>query len=312
MNAKLQTFINFFVRNNQLKNYLFFFVISVFLWFLSNLSQEYKYWLSIPIEYTKIPDGILRENLPKDTLQIEVAASGYQIIKLKMQQPVLKIPVAKLLNKKRLITGDYTNTINNLIGEENNILRIMPTQIDFKLSKMRKKKVKIQADISLKYRSGYKNKQNIKILPDSLWVFGLPKELDNLNQINTKPISLTDVSSDISGKIALDLPKGIKSNIKEVSYKIPVDQFVAMEIKLNYDLINVPDSVEVVLFPKNATVQYKVFESDYQKVNKDKIRVKLNFKDRDSVLHPELLIKDQYIFDARVHPDKVAFLIKNK
>jgi len=314
MNAKLQTFTNFFVRNNQLKNYLFFFVISVFLWFLSNLSQTYKYWVNIPIDYTQIPDGILHENLPKDTLHVEIVASGYQVVKLKMQNIALQVPVksSDLLNTKELETNNYLTTISDLIGEENTILRVMPKQISFKLNNIRKKRVKITLDISIKYRLGYKNKQKIKISPDSLWVFGLSKDIGQLNEVYTKPIELTDVVNDITGEVALILLDGIKSNLKKVSYNMPVDQFIEMQTKVTYELINVPKSVNVVLFPKNAVVKYKVYKTDYQNVGSEDIKVVLDFKKRDSVLYPVLVYKDKRIFDVQLHPDKVAFLIKNK
>ncbi len=314
MNDKLQTFINFFVRNNQLKNYLFFFMISVLLWFLSNLSQQYKHWVVLPIEYVNIPDGILRENLPKDTLQVEVLASGYQIMKLKMLSEKLHVDVKSenLITQKNWNTKDYFNQIGTLIGKENSILNIIPTQIEFKLNKIRKKKVKILADISIKYQLGYKNKENIKILPDSLWIFGLPSDLKQLNTIYTKPIELNNVSKDIEGNIALDLSNNVKSNIKNVSYRLRVDQFVEQQSKASFELINVSSRVNVVLFPKSATVKYKVFKSDYEKVKNYIPLIQLDYKQRDSVLYPKLVNVNNNIFDVSIYPKKVAFLIKNK
>jgi YbbR domain-containing protein len=177
---------------------------------------------------------------------------------------------------------------------------------------MRKKHVKIIHKIAINYKQGYKNTQKIKIKPDSIWIFGARAVIDKIDEVSTKPINFENVMSGFSKSVLLDFPKDVKSNTKEVFCHVEVDQFVETETKIELKLINVPDSIDIVLFPKNAIVKYKVFYTDFEKSKAVFLKVVLDYNKRDSVLYPKLLQLPKFIFDANVYPNKIAFLTKIK
>jgi hypothetical protein len=278
------------------------------------LSQTYVYKLAIPVKYTDLPKQILKENLPKDTLKVKISASGYQIIKLYINRPSFEISVNDYqLTKNKIWKPDnFRNLINEKIGVENMLISIEPAQLSFDLNNIFKKYVKIRNKVTINYKQGYKNVNNVKIIPDSIWVFGKQKLIDSLQYIATEAENIDQVNSDIYRQITLDFPDGVKSNEQKVFLKAKVAQFIEAETKLELALVNVPDSIELVLFPKQLTLKYKVFRSDYKLAQKMKVKAVLDFKKKDSVLYPKLLDVPSYIFDPGIFPDKIAFLIKNK
>ena len=147
MNNKLKILKAFFTRNNKLRTFLLFFMISSLLWFLSKLSNNYKHDLDLPVVYVNVGEDAYAGNFTNDTLTIVVNASGYELLGDYFKKPVFHFNVSKnhLLKNKTWHSNDYRILINQAIGKEHQILQIFPEVIGIDMKNTYKKMLKIKA-----------------------------------------------------------------------------------------------------------------------------------------------------------------------
>lgn len=67
---------------------------------------------------------------------------------------------------------------------------------------------------------------SLNISPSHLTIKGKEEDLDGIESIRTKPISLTNVKNSISGEVDLDLPRNVKlvDEDQKISYKLEVEK----------------------------------------------------------------------------------------
>jgi hypothetical protein len=316
MNRKSNFFINFFLKQNKFKTFTVFLSIAVLLWFFSQLSQVYHYEILLPVKYVhQSDDFLLKNNI--DTIRVKVDASGLKLLKIKLTKPNYHVAV----DKNMLIKGywnptNFKNEINLVLGNEISIKNISPQKLIIKENNLTKKLVKVKLNLSVSYQQGYKNVSEPKLTPDKVWLFGDKKQLDTISFISTKIIELNNVFEDVHQQTELIFDKGIKSNNKNVSIDIQVDQFLELEDETVVQVINLPENTRLIPFPKKVKVKFKVYKSNYKKYMHKDLEVGIDYnkilQTKDSLIEIQILKKPTYIFDISINPNKVVFLVKNK
>jgi len=99
-------------------------------------------------------------------------------------------------------------------------------------------KVTLIEDIS--YTEGYKPVGAIRIIPDSIDVSGPTHQLDTLNEIFTRLLSISDVSENISVGVDLNtsFEKKLSFEKSEVTIAIEVKEFTQKSILIPLSLKN--------------------------------------------------------------------------
>jgi len=318
MNSRLSIFINFLLKNNKLRSFLFFFLVSLLLWVLSQLSKTYYYTLKVPVVYYNFPADTYSDISNTDTLLVKIKGSGYQIIGLKLKKKILKFDVKKhdLIHKKTWIPETLKNQIQHEItGEANTILNIAPDTIFFKENNWYKKKLLIRPQVEITYKPGYKNTEKYSLLPAFVWVFGSKENLDTLSYINTQKYHFNKVRLDIDKDLELLIPSDVKSNLKKTHFHLPVDQFLEDTLTLPVRIVNFPKNQKIIIFPDKAQLKYKLFSKDYKRLNPDDFKLVVDYNKKIKIkdewrLVPQLIKHPDVIFDYQISPKNIAFLIK--
>ncbi len=297
---------------------MLFFIISSLLWFFSKLSNNYKHELSLPVVYVNVGEDAYAGNFNNDTLTIVVNASGYELLGDYFKKPVFHFDVSQnhLLKSKTWHPNDYRVLINQVIGKEHQILQIFPEVVGIDTKDVPKKMVKIKPDVVFNYKQGFKNKDGYQLQPEKIWIFGDKNILDNIRFVKTKHYEFNNLDKSVKKELVLKLPNHILANNKKVMLKMKVDQFLEDVNEVPFILKNVPDSLEIVIFPKKARLRYKMFKSDYESIDKSDFKVVLDYKTlgktKDTVLKSHLAHQPKGIFDVEIVPENVLFLRKKK
>lgn len=94
--------------------------------------------------------------------------------------------------------------------------------------------VKLVFDASVANQS---NLENYSINPKDITIEGKKEALDNINGINTKPITANDLKSNNSIDVALDIPKDIKIKNNISSIKLNINKNITSEFLISkYDI----------------------------------------------------------------------------
>jgi hypothetical protein len=139
---------------------------------------------------------------------------------------------------------------------DNTILNQITTPvIKITYAKLGVKKVKITSDPILKFRAGYLSDSPLTISPDSLLVRGSQDVLDTLTIVKTVSFIMENVFESFQKVIALENLTNLQFDIKEVNIKQEVSRYSEKQFILPIEIINIPKSVKVKLFPPTGTLK---------------------------------------------------------
>ena len=241
----------------RFKFFFLFVLLSFIFWFSTKLSNTYKIEQSFSIHWNNIPKGIVL-NHDSSELVLSITASGIEILWYRL----FKNKINLVLNKNIFIGKEAFVSIDNERFNiqqqlfDNTILNQITTPvIKITYARLGVKKVKITSDPILKFRAGYLSDSPLTISPDSLLVRGSQDVLDTLTIVKTVSFIMEDVFESFQKVIALEDLTNLQFDIKEVNIKQEVSRYSEKQFILPIEIINIPKSVKVKLFPPTGTLK---------------------------------------------------------
>jgi YbbR domain-containing protein len=307
--------------------FAFFLFLSFVFWYLNSLGKEIESETSYPVKYTNLPkDRILVEDLPSK-LDLYLKGPGYSILKLNLsgnRSPILldistinyrRVPGSNS-PKYYIKTSGLIKKLSNQLRADCEITSIKPDTLFFSFDRVVSKSVPVTPDIEIVTERQYFIKGQINIDPDSVIITGPHFILDTVRTAKTRYKRLTGLNKTVRKDILLDDKRGYDISEKRVTLTIPVEQFTEASIIVPIKLLNIPDSLDIKIFPDAVTVRCLVAVSDYKKIEEIPFLVVLDFKKVD--LHSsdkipiEVLNIPPFVNSLRFTPAKVDFLIEKK
>ena len=242
---------------DRFKFFFLFVLLSFIFWFSTKLSNTYQIEQSFSIHWNNIPKGIVL-NHDSSELGLSITASGIEILWYRL----FKNKINLVLNKNIFIGKEAFVSIDNERFNiqqqlfDNTILNQITTPvIKIAYARLGVKKVKITSDPILKFRAGYLSDSPLTISPDSLLVRGSQDVLDTLTIVKTVSFIMEDVFESFQKVIALEDLTNLQFDIKEVNIKQEVSRYSEKQFILPIEIINIPKSVKVKLFPPTGTLK---------------------------------------------------------
>ena len=244
-------------NKNRFKFFLLFILLSFIFWFSTKLSNTYQIDQSFTIHWNNIPKGIVL-NHDSSELGLTITASGIEILWYRL----FKNKINLVLNKNVFIGKDAFVSIDsdrfNIQQQlfDNTILNQITTPvIKIAYARLGVKKVKITSDPILKFRAGYLSDSPLTISPDSILVRGSQDLLDTLTMVKTVSFIMEDVFESFQKVIVLEDLTNLQFDIKEVNIKQEISRYSEKKFTLPIEIINIPKSVKVKLFPPTGTLK---------------------------------------------------------
>jgi len=242
---------------DRFKFFFLFILLSFIFWFSTKLSNTYQIEQSFSIHWNNIPKGIVL-NHDSSELVLSITASGIEILWYRL----FKNKINLVLNKNIFIGKEAFVSIDNERFNiqqqlfDNTILNQITTPvIKITYARLGVKKVKITSDPILKFRAGYLSDSPLTISPDSLLVRGSQDVLDTLTIVKTVSFIMENVFESFQKVIALENLTNLQFDIHEVNIKQEVSRYSEKQFILPIEIINIPKSVKVKLFPPTGTLK---------------------------------------------------------
>jgi len=306
------------IKRGPLKTFLFFLGFSTVIWIFVQFSKHYTSVIELPVTYVNLPkDKIILDNSRK-YLDLRIKESGLKIAIYKFFPTELKIDLsdAQALDGKLIYDLElHKSTIFSQlrIDYENADFLQENFKIDFQQRAV--KKVPINSNIELGFTIGYSALDKIKFQPDSVTISGPENILDSLQTVNTISLKINNINKDLEGTVKLDRT-GLGSVTfyqDEVHYSLRTDKFTEGKVEIPIDMMNVPEKMNVVIFPKVVIVYYQVSLSEFDKVKKSNFKVIVDFKNAvnsDGFLLAQIEKKPEMVNNVRLNENKIQFVIK--
>jgi YbbR domain-containing protein len=288
------------------------------MWFLINLSKEYKTEIVFDVEYENLPqEKVFREN-PVNQIKLVIKGNGFKLFSTNIFSKKVVLSLDKYKRKKRkyyLVTEEQKPQLQEQLKSGLELLDIVEDTIHLNLGTFRTKKVPIKFTNTIKFKPGY-GFSGVNIKPDSVLISGPQDEIDLISSVATKNVNIEEVSEDVKIKIDLDLSSGfenIKLSNSSVEAQIFTDKYTEGTFELPITIINKPAELDLKVYPKKVTVTYKVGLKNYSKITEDSFEVFCDYKSSEekglTYLVPGFKKKSNLVSSVRITPQKIDFLI---
>lgn len=315
---KVRTLTTKRFKRKNLNAFLFFLLFAVVIWIFVQFSKEYTEVLRIPVKYINVPpDKFITEENP-EFLDLRMHNTGFKIAYFSMFPPTMTVDISKT----KLVEGNLVYLLAENLEDIRTQLEIDFEKSEFLKDKLtihfqqrKEKTVPVFPNIKTEFAVGYAAVEDVLLEPDSITVSGPDNILDTLNQLATQQLTLKDVKSDLSGKIYIDTSKLQKITVyqNEVQYSLDVEKFTEGRVVIPVEITNVPQNLDVVIFPKDVILFYQVNLKDFNKINAADFRVVCDFmeveKNQDFLI-PKIVQQPPMVTNLRLNENKIQFIIK--
>jgi len=316
---KSQTRIESLKNKKKLRIFLLFLTLSILFWMLIKLSKNYIVDVEFDLVYTEIPQNKLLQNEPSTKLKLTVNTIGFKLLKYSFKTKRLNYSLADLKrNKGSLyysITKPKLNYLQAQLTAETKVLKIEPDTLFFDLGVKKSKVIPIVSSANLKFKKGYNLVKKYSLHPEVVTVSGPTKFIDSISEIKTEELEILDISNSFETELQLVTPNNsVSLSTNKILIKGEVEKITEGSFNVNYKIINLPENYFISSYPKEIKVVYQVSLKDYNKISENSFEVICDYKETEinnlDYLIPKIIEKPDILFDVKVVPNKIEFLIK--
>lgn len=297
-----------------------FIVIATIFWFLNALNKEYTTKIEYPAEFYNLPENISSAVSLPEKLIVTIKGLGFDILwKLSISSPI-KIDVSKNAVKdksdksKLIINSDkFSDELFPNIADIE-IINIKPKTIIFSTNKLSSKKVPVKLDVNYNSKSLFMQSGNIRTIPDSITIFGSEKNISNITFAETVKKKFKDLDDTLKSQVYLKKVENISFSSNTINIIIPIEKYTESTSLIPVNVINCPDSLKVITFPKEIKVTYKVVLSRYNSINKANFVLTADYNEIEANKHEKLkVVLSEYPSDlasVKISPEYIEYIIE--
>lgn len=291
---------------HKLLVFSFFLLISTLFWFLIKLSDNYITNITYPVEYLNIPENKIIINELPEILKLKIDANGYNIVKYKLGSNFspIKIDLSETYLKNldndssnqyiesfHLLENIQNQIIENKITQDISIVDILPDTLFFEFTDIIEKKIPVGINAEISFQKQYMLKDKLIIEPDSVLIKGPEKIIDTIFFIETEYINLRDLAESYTSEVNLIKYKNIIYSTEKVFVEIQVEEFTEAHISIPINVINLPDTLKLKIFPNIVNINYLVGFSEYGKIDEKKFDIYIDYNDINNSMTNKLKLK---------------------
>ncbi len=310
---------NFSFKKSNVKTFLFFLIFTSVLWLLIQFSKNYTQEVEVGIRYVNLPvDKIFNEESDQ-ALRMTLNGNGFRLMNHNWKKPILEFNVDDAVSNK----DDYyyfqidkeSKILRDKLDFKGRILTVQKDSLRLKLDLNLEKKIPVIAIHDIKYAVGYGSDKGLVVTPDSILVGGPSRIIDTIQSISTESLIIEGVNQDHRSELNIDiaaLPSSISVIPATVEANVLVSKFTEGNQKIPITLNNVPEGVEIKIFPKEISVVYRVGLDKYNEISERDFIVVADYakaSEESSFLTLELVSRPESIHDVRLREKQVQFVV---
>lgn len=252
-------------ENKNLLIFLVFVLLSTCFWVLNALRKDnYTAEVVFPVKFINVGDDQIVNGSLKRDLVLKIKGGGFKILHSQLKQPaalgidisVLKRVSVDGVNGAYLNSRDYYKLIEGKLAVGLELLSVTPDTLFVPLIKKVSKTLPVKVDANFTFAQQCQLSGEISVSPDSVVVSGAGDIIDSLEYIYTKALTFEKLSDTIVRSVSLERVEHLEYKNKRVVVTFPVEPFTEANIMVPVKAINLPDSLELKMFPPEVNVSY--------------------------------------------------------
>lgn len=304
--------------NTRIVTFLICLGIASLLWAVHALNKNYRYTLTIPVKFSKLPDNKLIVGELPEKLQVEIKTSGLKLLFIKLK----KMPTEVLIDFNTLKTNAKSQAysisngnfnIQRIINFDVDVVKIRPDTLFFSSKKGTSRLIPVKANLQATFLSGYSIINKPSVSPAFVTVTGDSPEINSIDTIYTQPVTLKDVHENYSATVPLKkVSPNLNYSIKEIQLNFSVDRLAETTLKIPVQILNKTSDETIKLLPEFVTIRYLVAMKDYNNIDINSFKATVNYDDilaKKKTLPVELSISPSEVKILKIEPAFISYLI---
>lgn len=258
--------------------FLGFVLIASVFWVLVAFSNIMQQDVEVRVEIVGKPQSVtFIDNVPS-VLTVTVRDKGTAFLRqLFNTQPRVKINFETYADKQShtLVVPDYRllAEARKSFRREATIMKIEPGSLTVKYTTRAPKKVPVNYfdSLNIKPDRQFVTYGDIKVTPDSVLVYGDGKAFADITEVTILPVNETELNHTLDIKVPLKSVSGLRFVPSRVTIVVPVEPLIKREESVAVQVRNVPEKVNVAVFPSTIMATYLVPQGIYKHATNAKV-----------------------------------------
>lgn len=256
----------FHINGRDLAVFLLSLLLAFSIWISHNLSLQYSSVVSVPVIARSNIEGHSAESSNTSPVVARCRTTGYRLLKKNRMSRRGQLYVYFSPDDLHhdsddmyyISSNELSGYFSEIFGDNVQLESFVSSRVLFRFPEENHKTVPVQAVSVTSFKPQYMALGPMKIVPDSVIVYGEPLQLQNIDRVITETVTLPNLSSGAHGMARLETPRGgVRLSEKEVSYALDVTRFVEIRREVKVGTRNVPAGRELTVFPSVVDVVFR-------------------------------------------------------
>ena len=308
------------VISREVATFCAFLVVASLMWLMYTVGTQREVNISVPVAYYGIPDDVkLQKKLPSE-VQFTIQEDGSQLLNYFFTTlDTIDIDLSEQFARKHGLKEikinflPYVEEKMNEISTSCNIINVEPAVYTSDYSKVYTRRVPVKLSSAINTALQYTLLDSVTIEPSEVCIRGVRKSIDAISVIYVDSVKEVFNKSK-SVYASLVCPRDVDVMTTKVRLNVKVERQTEKSFTFPIEMANVPENINVHLFPKEADVVFSVGLSRFGKLSDVDFHLLFDFDDVDTIRHtcPLKLINNSVETDIkyRIVPGEVEYLIE--
>ncbi|NNL79152.1 MAG: YbbR-like domain-containing protein [Flavobacteriaceae bacterium] len=307
------------IKSKRINIFLMFILLAILFSLLTKLSKDYTHTFRMDIESINVPEDkiIVSDSLQK--LDITLTTYGFKLIRYQFARPKLEIDFDQLDQSGNYFVWTRDRNFSRIVEQFDPNVRIEainPDTLLFHFDNNTVKSVPVILNKDIEFASGYDVIGKINVIPDSVRVIGPGILVDSINSVETVDFSLKAVNSNIETVVQLDKLTNpqLRLSHQDVQIQAEVMKFTEGSVMVPVIVKNLPDDLELSIYPKNVEVIYYASLDAFKSIVPNSFIVECDYTETVdselSFLIPKIITKPENVKEARLSTKRIEFILQ--
>ena len=231
-------------------------LLSASIWLIHNLSQRYTGAVTVSVLAESSLKGRSQKAVEPVTLNARCTATGFRLLRIRHSStdvPVVISPedfVRSESDDRFVISAsELAKYASDIFGGGVDLVTFLNQSYSFAFRRENNRTVPVNPVVNASYKAQYMAAGPIRIQPDSVVVYGPDSQLETVDAVLTRPITVSDVSKNVSGVARLVQPQGLRISESEVTWALDVVRFVELRSEVVISVRGAPAGVTLSVYP---------------------------------------------------------------
>ncbi len=221
-----------------------------------------------------------------DTLRILMVGKGWQFISRKHYsgRNAISVDLSFLQdagsNNQTIAFMPLVSSLPGISRAGIKVLRTEPDTLRLQFTEYFSRRVPVRAEVTLSCQKQYMISGNIRVVPESIEIFGAAERVHALSFVSTQPLRFAALTQSLDTAVSLQLPEGVRTAYKppEIRIYVPISQYVETQWDIPVHM-ETSRHGRYKIFPSHARITVRIPMEKMRMISKDDFSVMVVLSD---------------------------------